>query len=122
MTTGSGSVTPLKAALGCTCPRCGQGRLYKGFLAVADRCEVCGLELAKNDSGDGPAVFLIFILGFLAVPLALWIEAVFTVPIWLPALVGGLFTIGLALVLLRPSKALVMALQYKHRREDYERG
>ncbi len=118
--TASGTVPPLQAALTCTCPRCGRGRLFKGFLSVVDECEACGLPLGRHDSGDGPAVFLIFILGFLAVPLAIWIELSYVVPMWLPALVAGAAVIVLALALLRPSKAYVLALQYRHRREDYE--
>ena len=62
------------AGLACRCPRCGQGPLYSGFLSVAERCDVCRLDLQKADSGDGPAVFIIFILGFLVVPLALLFE------------------------------------------------
>ena len=67
-------VSPLSAGLGCKCPRCGRGRLFAGFLTVAEKCEACGLELAKHDSGDGPAVFVILILGFIVVGLALWVE------------------------------------------------
>ncbi len=115
-------VPPLRAALACACPRCGRGRLYKGFLTVADRCEVCDLDLARQDTGDGPAVFLIFILGALAVPLAFWIEFSFSVPIWVPALVSGIFVVALALALLRPSKAYIIALQYRHRSEDFGSG
>ena len=56
-------VPPLRAGLGCRCPRCGRGRLYNGLLTVVDRCAVCGLDLSPHDSGDGPAVFVILILG-----------------------------------------------------------
>ena len=104
------------------CPQCGKGRLFDGFLRVAKTCDSCGLELARNDSGDGPAVFLIFILGFLAVPLVLWIEFTFQVASWVPVTVGTIFVLVAALVMLRPAKAYVLALQYKHRREDYEPG
>ncbi|NNG03364.1 MAG: DUF983 domain-containing protein, partial [Inquilinus sp.] len=55
----------LRTALAGRCPRCGRGRLYAGYLTLVERCESCGLALAENDSGDGPAVFLIFIIGFL---------------------------------------------------------
>ncbi len=113
---------PLRAALGCRCPRCGAGRLFRGYLTVVDHCDRCGLALAENDSGDGPAVFLIFIIGALAVPLALWIEATFTPPVWVHALTSGGFVLGLAAVLLRPAKAYVVALQYRHRPEEFGDG
>lgn len=114
-----------RAGLRCVCPRCGQGRLFKApfpSLAVVDRCAVCGLELARNDSGDGPAVFLIFILGFLTVPLALLVALLVDWPLWLHALVWTVVVLGLALGMLRPAKAYVIALQYRHRPEDYEAG
>ncbi len=122
VTTRHTAVSPYAAAWHSACPRCGRGRLFSSFLQVAERCDMCGLDLAKNDSGDGPAVFLIFILGFLAVPLAFWIWTAFDLPTWAPALIASAFVIVLAALLLRPSKALVVALQYRHRREELEGG
>lgn len=113
-------VSPITAGLRCRCPRCGEGRLFTGYLTVVDKCERCGLRLADNDSGDGPAVFLIFIVGFLAVALAIWMEVRWEPAIWVHALVSGGFVIGLSLVLLRPAKAYVLALQYRHRRDEFE--
>lgn len=104
----------------CLCPRCGRGRLYKGYLTVVERCESCGLELAKNDSGDGPAVFLVFLLGALIVGLALWIEVTFSPPYWAHVAIWPVVTIALTLILLRPLKAYVIALQFRHRRSDFE--
>jgi uncharacterized protein (DUF983 family) len=113
-------VSPLAAGLGCKCPRCGRGRLFKGFLTVAPACESCGLELAKHDSGDGPAVFVILILGFLVVGLALWVELRYEPPFWVHAVLWGPFIVIGAVLMLRPFKATLIALQYKHRREDYD--
>lgn len=113
-------VSPISAGLRCRCPRCGEGRLFNGYLTVVDTCERCGLHLADGDSGDGPAVFLIFIVGFLAVGLAIWVEVMWEPAIWVHAVVSGGFVIGLSLLLLRPAKAYVMALQYRHRRDEFE--
>ncbi|UEM06690.1 DUF983 domain-containing protein [Skermanella rosea] len=113
-------VSPLAAALKCRCPRCGEGRLYKGFLSVSDRCEVCGLALARGDSGDGPAVFLTFILGFTVVPVALWVAMSVDWPLWLHAVVWTVVILGLALGMLRPAKAYLMALQFRHRASEYD--
>src|SRR3546814_4506734 len=44
------------AGLACRCPRCGKGRLFSGILKIAERCNACGLDLRKQDAGDGPAV------------------------------------------------------------------
>ncbi|TSD88265.1 DUF983 domain-containing protein [Mycobacterium sp. KBS0706] len=106
----------MAAALGCKCPRCGRGALFKGFLTVADRCTACDLDLSEVDSGDGPAVFLIFILGFTVVPLTLWLGFATDLPDWAPVAIGAVLLVLLTVLLIRPAKALVVALQYRHRR------
>ena len=67
------------------------------------------------DSGDGPAVFLIFILGFVVVPLALWASSAVGLPRWAQSLFWGVVILGLTVGMLRPAKALVLALNYRHR-------
>ena len=57
----------IRAGFSCACPRCGEGRLFRGFLTLRSRCEVCGLDYRFADSGDGPAVFIIFLAGFIVV-------------------------------------------------------
>jgi uncharacterized protein (DUF983 family) len=111
-------VSPVAAGLACRCPRCGRGRLFDGFLTVAERCTDCGFDLRRADSGDGPAVFLIFILGAVVVPLALWVETAFAPPLWLHAIVWSLVVLGGALGLLRPLKATLIALQFRHKAGD----
>ncbi|MCR9256986.1 MAG: DUF983 domain-containing protein [Alphaproteobacteria bacterium] len=106
---------PFSTGLACKCPRCGAGPLFDGFLQVKDRCDVCGLDLSQHDSGDGPAVFVIFILGFLVVPLAIWLEFAVQPPLWLHAVLWSAVILGGALLLLRPLKAVMVGLQYKHR-------
>lgn len=107
-------VSPLRAGLACRCPRCGKGRLFAGYLDLAPACEACGLDYGQADSGDGPAVFVILILGFAVVGAALIVEVAFQPPywlhvvLWLPAILGG------SLGLLRPFKAILIALQFKH--------
>jgi uncharacterized protein (DUF983 family) len=97
------------------CPRCGQGKLFKGLLTVVDRCAVCGLDLRAHDTGDGPAVFIIFILGFIVVPLAVWTEFHFEPPIWVHILIWPALLLGGTIGLLRPLKALMIGQQYRHR-------
>lgn len=110
----------MTAGMRCVCPRCGKGKLFKGFLSVNDCCSECRLELAKHDTGDGPAVFLIFILGFLVVPVALIVSMNVTWPLWLHAIVWSVVILGLALGMLRPAKAYMTALQYRYRRDTME--
>ena len=108
------AVSPFKAALGCRCPRCGRGRLFSGFLVVAERCDACGLDLRAQDSADGPAVFVVFILGFVVVGLAFLVEVVFAPPYWVHVVLWPPVVIGLSLLMLRPLKAAMIAAQFKH--------
>lgn len=107
-------VSPFSAGLACRCPRCGAGALFSGFLTVNDKCAVCDLDLRAQDSGDGPAVFIIMILGFVVVGLALWLEIAFQPAIWVHILIWFPVTIGGSLLLLRPFKAIMIALHYRH--------
>jgi len=108
-------LSPFKTGLACRCPRCGQAPLFQGFLTVQQTCRACGLDLANEDSGDGPAVFIIFILGFTVVPLALWVESLLTPPLWVHAVVWSIVILGGTIGLLRPFKATMVALQFRHR-------
>jgi uncharacterized protein (DUF983 family) len=100
------------------CPRCGEGRLFSGFLGVRQRCSVCGLDYSFTDSGDGPAVFIIMIVGFIVVGLALFVEFTFGPPFWVHALLWVPLIFALALGLLRPLKGFLIAQQYKHKAEE----
>jgi uncharacterized protein (DUF983 family) len=111
-------VSPLYAGLLGRCPRCGKGRLFHGYLAVPERCEVCGLDYAFANSGDGPAVFIILIAGFIVTGAALIVEVSYQPPLWVHAALWLPIGIGLPLLLLRPFKATLVALQYKFRAEE----
>jgi uncharacterized protein (DUF983 family) len=105
----------LAVGLKARCPRCGQGPLFRSGLILRDRCERCGLSYAFADSGDGPAVFAIFILGFVVLGGALWVEFRLEPPVWVHVVLWGLLTPLLAIALLRVLKATLIALQYKHK-------
>lgn len=107
-------ISPLRTGLTCKCPACGEGKLFSGFLDIARQCENCGQDFSKIDSGDGPAVFVIFIVGFVVVGLAFWVEAVFSPPYWLQLVIWMPTVLILSIGLLRPLKALLIALQFKH--------
>ena len=111
-------VSPVSTGLACRCPRCGKGRLFEGYLTVRERCPACGLDLRKADAGDGPAVFIIFILGFLVVPAALLVELSFAPPYWLHVAIWPAVILIGALGLLRPLKGLMIALQFHHKASD----
>ena len=73
-------VNPFSAGLRCRCPRCGIGRLFRSFLTVDGKYNVCGLHLEVGDSGDGQAVFVMFVIGPFVVGLAVWLEMSFAPP------------------------------------------
>jgi uncharacterized protein (DUF983 family) len=108
-------VSPFSAGIRCRCPRCGVGKLFVGYLTVAPRCSVCGLDLKAADSGDGPAVFVIFIVGPIVTGLALWVEVAFQPAYWVHMVLWGPAILAGSFVLLRPFKAVLIALQYRHR-------
>ncbi len=91
--------------------------MYQSFfdLRLNDRCFKCGLNLADNDSADGPAVFLIFILGFLLVPAAVFMDWAFHLPLWVHGLLWGSLALLVTLGALKPLKSLVLLIQYRTR-------
>lgn len=107
-------VDPIKVGLQGCCPRCGRGKLLDGFLKIRPQCSSCGLDYAFADAGDGPAVFVMMIVGFLILGLALWFDATFALPLWAHALIWLPLTIVLSLVLLRKLKGVMIALQYRN--------
>ncbi len=107
-------VDPVSVGLKGRCPRCGEGGLFNGFLSMRDRCPNCGLDYGFADSGDGPAVFVIMIIGFVVVGLALWMEVTISPPLWVHFIIWIPLALVLCLGSLRPLKGLMIALQYKH--------
>lgn len=111
-------VSPIKAGLGCKCPRCGIGLLYNGFLNFAEECNYCGLDFSDLESGDGPAVFIILILGFIVVGLALIVEVKYSPPLWVHAILWAPIIIGGSIGMLRPAKGLIVAMQYLYKARE----
>ena len=108
----SGSIL---AGFACVCPRCSKGKMFQGFLALRPRCEVCDLDYGFADSGDGPAVFVMFLAGFIVVGAALVTEVVYKPPFWVHAVLWLPLILVVTLGPLRPMKGLMIALQYHHK-------
>jgi uncharacterized protein (DUF983 family) len=106
---------PIGRGLRGRCPRCGEGRLFQGFLSLRPACERCGLDFSFADAGDGPAVFVILIGGFIVVFAALITEIVFQPPYWLHAALWLPLILAVTLAPLRMIKGLLIALQYHHK-------
>ncbi|UMY18474.1 DUF983 domain-containing protein [Methylobacterium organophilum] len=106
---------PIPTGLRGRCPRCGEGHMFKGYLSFRPTCEVCGQDFSAFDSADGPAFFVMSIVGAVVVATALWLEITYEPPMWLHAAVAGTLSIGLSLLLVRPLKGLLAALQFHNK-------
>ena len=109
---------PVSASLAGRCPRCGEGKLFDGFLTVRPKCQSCGLDYNFADAGDGPAVFVILIAGFFIIGLALWVEVNYEPAIWVHLIIFLPLTIAVCLGMLRPLKGLMIGLQYRNKAEQ----
>ena len=111
-------ISPVVTGVTARCPRCGKGPLFKQVLNMRESCTHCGLDYKFIDTGDGPAVFAIFILGFVVLGAALWFEFAYNPPLWLHVVLWGIVTPVLALGLLRFLKAMLIALQFRNKAEE----
>ncbi len=116
-----GAVNPLLAGALGRCPNCGKGPLYAGFLSLTPVCAVCAYPLAKADSGDGPAVFVILVVGFLIVFSVLFTEIAYHPPVWVHLVVWLPLGAALCLGLLRPMKGLMIAAQIRNKASQHRR-
>jgi len=107
-------VSPLSAGLGCRCPNCGEGPVFKSYLGLAPSCTACGADFSKADSGDGPAFFVMFLIGIIVTPPVMLVQIMFEPPAWVQGLIWTPVILILALWLLRPFKSLLFALQWKN--------
>ncbi len=114
----SRKVSPITAGLGCRCPQCGEGPVFKSYLGLADACSSCGADFSKADSGDGPAFFVMFLVAILITPPVLLLQVMFDPPVWVHVLLWGPIIIFLSVLLLRPFKSLLFALQWKNHAEE----
>jgi uncharacterized protein (DUF983 family) len=118
MTNSFHRVSPSESGLKGRCPRCGQGPLFRAGLVLRETCSSCGLDFKFIDTGDGPAIFAIFILGFGVLGAALIAEFKFGVPLWFHIVAWGIGTPLLAVGILRLLKGLLIGLQYRNKAEE----
>jgi uncharacterized protein (DUF983 family) len=110
--------SPYSMGLAGRCPRCGEGHMFKNFLEIRDKCEVCSLDYKFADAGDGPAVFVTLLGGFILLGMALFVQMKFDPPVWLLMLIFTPITLGVCIGMLRPLKGLLIALQYRNKAEQ----
>jgi len=110
--------SPAEVALRGLCPRCGNSTLFAGFATFAPRCRACGLDYSGFNVGDGPAAFLIFVVGALVTGGAIALELAAGPPIWLHVLIWFPLATALTVGLLRLAKGALLALEYQHRARE----
>ena len=106
-------ISPLKTGLSGSCPRCGRGRLFDGYLTVAPRCNSCGLSYAFADGGDGAAWFVMLFVCIVGVGSILGVEVAYSPPFWVHAMIAVPLLIILPMLLLRPVKGVLLCQQWK---------
>ena len=114
---GKNTGSPILSAILGRCPRCGAGRLFSGYLEVAESCFACGLDYTGHDAADGPVVPIMLIVGFLSAGGAMWLEFSSHPSIWLHLIIWPPSILLLSIALLRPFKALFIGAQFKFRAE-----
>ncbi|MCW2366996.1 uncharacterized protein (DUF983 family) [Sphingobium sp. B7D2B] len=115
------AVTPaylVQASVKARCPRCGVGPLFDGWVRFAPRCRACGLDLAAFNVGDGPAAFLILIVGGLVTALALMVQLAADPPFWVHILLWVPLTTALVIGCLRLSKAALLIIEYRNKARE----
>ena len=106
-------ISPLKTGLSGSCPRCGRGKLFDGYLTVAPRCNSCGLSYAFADGGDGASWFVMLFVCVVGVGSILGVEVAYSPPFWVHALIAVPLLIILPMLLLRPVKGVLLCQQWK---------
>ena len=95
------------------CPACGEGRMFRAYLKVADNCPACGEELHHHRADDFPAYLVIIITGHILVPIVLAVETIFAPPMWLSIPLWLTVAASVSAGLLQPVKGAVVALQWQ---------
>ena len=114
----STAVPPFLAGVKCRCPECGQGAVFASYLKFRDTCAVCGANFKAADAGDGPAVFVILIVGAIVAPELIVLQFGLHLPDWLALTITVASAVVLCLALLPPFKATLFALQWKHKARE----
>ena len=110
--------SPADVALRGLCPRCGNRTLFAGLVTFAPRCRACALDYQAFNVGDGPAAFLILIVGGLVTGLAIWLELAAEPPLWVHLILWLPLTALLVFGGLRLAKGALLALEYRHRAHE----
>ncbi len=116
---------PVQTGLSGRCPECGEGRLFKSMLGFVESCIVCAADFTDEDAGDGPAVFVIFIVGIFIVPMALAFHLLLDPPMAVTFILWSAIIIAVSLCLLRLLRGAMFNIAWQRnarevRRQDFK--
>jgi uncharacterized protein (DUF983 family) len=109
---------PLTVAFTSCCPRCGRGQLFKGFLTLTPKCNVCGLDFSFADPADGPAFFVMMIMAVPVTALGIWIELAYEPPLWVHVVTTLPAILLVCILPLRFFKGWLVGSQFAHKAEE----
>jgi uncharacterized protein (DUF983 family) len=107
-------ISPVKTGIGGKCPRCGRGKLFNGYLAVAHSCTSCGLSYSFADSGDAAVWFVMLIACVFGVGSIIGVEIAYSPSFWVHVAIAIPTLIILPMLMLRPMKGFFLCQQWKH--------
>lgn len=88
--------------------------MFQGLVRFAPHCRSCQLDFAAFNVGDGPAAFLILLVGALITSLAIWLELAAEPPFWLHLLIWPPLILIAVLGSLRIAKGALLVLEYRN--------
>lgn len=101
------------------CPACGQGKMYNGYLKVAEQCPSCGEELHHQRADDAPPYFTMFIVGHIVVAAVMTVEKAFAPELWVHGLLWTPLILALSLLLLPRIKGALVGVQWALRMHGF---
>ena len=108
----------MSCAVRSACPHCGKGKIFNGFLRLAKRCNVCGLDLSFADTADGPAFFVMMGMGVPVTAIGIWVELTYEPPLWVHAVTTLPAILIMCILPLRFMKGALVASQYVNKAEE----
>ncbi len=113
------TITAMKRGLAGRCPKCGEGKMFRAFLKVADHCPHCAEELSHQRADDAPAYFVISIVGHIVVVAALVVETTYMPPLWVHSAMWIPLTVAMSVALLQPIKGAIVGWQWAMRMHGF---
>lgn len=95
-----------------TCPHCGTGHIFSGYLKLSDQCTNCAAPTGEIRADDLPPYVTILIVGHIIVPLLLLVEALYQPALWLQLVFWPTLTLLMTLTFLPFIKGAAVGLMW----------